>query len=211
MNWMIPHGAGEGSGTPAERVFMAESISFNKKQCFWVGEALESAETLAGDYFRVDLGDFERFPYDLQTLTNLKNQERTRRALAQVCKYEYRNRMAQFTHGRAEFYRICLQDDKILNTVRTESLSLLRPLLLYVVTHELIHVIRFSMDPKRFNLSSKEKRIEERDVHRSTYELLRPFKDPQVELLLERYRPWWGDSSGPDPEIPALDNLGNRV
>jgi len=190
---------------------MAESISFNKKQRFWVGEALEIAETLARGYFQVDLGDFERFPYDLQTLANLKGQEKTRQALAQVCKYENRNRMAPLTYGRTEFYRICLQDDRILNTIRTESLSLLRPLLLYVVTHELIHVIRFSLDPKRFYLRSQEKRIEERDVHRKTYELLRPFQDPQVELLLERYRPWWGDSNEPDPEIPALDKLGDRA
>jgi hypothetical protein len=54
---------------------MAQSVSFNKKQRFWVGEALEIAETLARDSFQVDLEDFERFPYDLQTLANLKGQE----------------------------------------------------------------------------------------------------------------------------------------
>ena len=67
---------------------MAESIFFDKKQRFWVGEALEIAETLAGAFFRVDLGDSARFPYDLQTLVNLRGPEKTRRALAQVCKYE---------------------------------------------------------------------------------------------------------------------------
>ena len=176
---------------------MAESIFFNKKQQFWVEEALEIAETLAADHLRVDLKDFEQFPYDLQTLKNLREQEKTRRALAQVCKYEYRSRKAQDRQGGTGFYRICLQDDKILNTVQTEGPSLFKPLLLYVVTHELIHVIRFSVDPKRFYLQSKEKEIEERDVHRKTYELLKPFKDPQVERLLERYQPWWEDFSGP--------------
>ncbi len=171
---------------------MAQSLFFDKKQCHWVGEVLEIAETLAGNYFQVDLEDAERFPYDLQTLENLKRQEKTRRALAQVCKYEYQNQKALFRHGRKEFYRICLQDDKILNTVRTESHSFLKSLLLYVVTHELIHVIRFSMEPKRFYLPSKEKGIEEREVHCKTYELLRSFGDRQVDLLLERYRPWWG-------------------
>ena len=171
---------------------MAQSLFFDKKQCHWVGEVLEIAETLAGNYFRVDLEDAERFPYDLQTLENLKRQEKTRRALAQVCKYEYQNKKALFRDGGKEFYRICLQDDKILNTVRTEGHPLLKPLLLYVVTHELIHVIRFSMEPKRFYLPSKEKKIEEREVHCKTYELLRSFGDPQVDLLLERYRPWWG-------------------
>jgi hypothetical protein len=190
---------------------MAESIFFDKKQRFWVGEALEIAETLAEEFFQVDLGDSARFPYDLETLANLRGLEKTRRALAQVCKYEFHKREARVRRGGTEFYRICLQDDQILNKVRTESLSLLKPLILYVVTHELIHVIRFSLDPKRFYLPSKEKRVEEKDVHRSTYEVLRSFKDPQVELLLERYRPWWGEPRGPDPEVPALDKLVKRV
>jgi len=171
---------------------MAESLFFDKKQCHWVGEVLGIAETLAGNHFQVDLEDAERFPYDLQTLANLRRQEKTRRALAQVCKYEYQNKKALFMDEGREFYRICLQDDKILNTVRTEGDSLLRPLLLYVVTHELIHVIRFSMDPKRFYLHSEEKKVEERNVHCKTDEVLRSLNDPQVDRLLERYRPLWG-------------------
>ena len=169
---------------------MAESLFFDKKQCHWVGEVLEIAETLVANDFQVDLEDAERFPYDLQTLASLRHREKTRRALAQVCKYEYQNKKL-LREGRKEFYRICLQDDKILETVRAEGRSLLRPLLLYVVTHELIHVIRFSIEPKKFFLQSKDKRIEERNVHCKTYELLRSFRDPQVDRLLERYRPWW--------------------
>jgi hypothetical protein len=73
---------------------MAESLFFDKKQCHWVGEVLETAETLAGNHFQVDLEDAERFPYDLQTLANLRRREKTRRALAQVCKYEYQKKKA---------------------------------------------------------------------------------------------------------------------
>ncbi|MDP3040534.1 MAG: hypothetical protein Q8O18_11800, partial [Deltaproteobacteria bacterium] len=66
---------------------MAESLFFNRKQRLWVGEALEIAESLAEDYFQVSLENLEQFPYDLQTLANLQSQEKTRRALAQICKY----------------------------------------------------------------------------------------------------------------------------
>jgi len=184
---------------------MAESIFFDRKQYFWVREALEIAETLAEDYFRIDLKDYERFPYDLQTLANLQVLEKTQQALAQVCKYEYYKREPFSKFNGREFYRICLQDDKILNTVQTGSSSLLRPLLIYVVTHELIHVIRFSLDPKKFYLKLQEKRIEESDVHQTTYELLKYLKDPQVGFLLECYRPWWAEG-GPDSKVPALDN-----
>ena len=187
---------------------MAESIFFNNQQRLWVGEALEIAESLAEDYFQINLGNLEQFPYDLQTLANLQSQEKTRRALAQVCKYAYHKRTPPLKRGTKEFYRICLQDDKILNTVRAEtsSLALLRPLLLYVVTHELIHVIRFSVDPRRFFLRPEEKRVEEKDVHRMTYELLKSFADPQVGLWLERYRPWW-EKYGTDAELSVLDKF----
>ena len=148
-----------------------------------------TAEELAEKHFQVDLEDCERFPFDVQTLIHLKREEKTTRALAQVCKYEYQKEV-QFQYVRKKsFYRICLQDDKILKTVNKEDAAILKPLLLYVVAHELIHVIRFSLDPGKFHLSPEEKKIEEKNVHRLTYELLRPIEDPQIETLLERYRP----------------------
>lgn len=191
---MLPREAGEVSGTLVLEVLMAQTIFFDKRELFWVREALEVAETLAENYFSLDLEDFERYPYDLRTLANLKGQEVTNRALAQVCKYEYRKNDSSRRVGGREFYRICLQDHKILKVVRAEPPSLLRSLILYVVTHELIHVIRFSTAPHRFHLHPQEREIEERDVHRTTYELLKTLEDPQVWLLLERYRPWWGKS-----------------
>ena len=65
----------------------------------------------------------------------------------------------------------------------------MKPLLLYIVAHELIHVIRFSLDPGKFHLSPEEKKIEEKNVHRLTYDLLKPIGDSRTEILLERYRP----------------------
>jgi len=177
---------------------MGQANFFKKRELFWVREALEVAETLAENYFSVDLGDVERYPYDLQTLVNLRGLEVTDRALAQVCKYECRRGASPRGLGGSEFYRICIQDHKILNAGRMEPSSLLKPLILYVITHELIHVIRFSLDPHRFHLNPKEREFEERNVHRATYELLRTLQDPQVALLLDRYRPWWGKSMEPD-------------
>lgn len=191
---------------------MAESFFFDKQQRLWVGEALEIAESLAEGYFQVNLGNLEQFPYDLQTLANLKSQEKTRRALAQVCKYEYSKTTPPLKRRTKEFYRICLQDDKILHAVwaETSSLALLKPLLLYVVTHELIHVIRFSVDPQRFFLRPEDKKVEEKDVHCVTYELLKSFNDPQVGLWLDRYRPW-REKYGPHAEQSALDRLCQRA
>jgi hypothetical protein len=168
---------------------MATSTFFDRKQRFWVGDALGTAEELAEKHFQVDLEDSERFPFDVQTLIHLKMEEKTARALAQVCKYEYQKRTRIQDDRRKSFYRICLQDDKILETAKKDGAALLRPLLLYVVAHELIHVIRFSLHPEKFHLSPGDKKIEEKSVHRLTDELLRPMGDPKMEILLERYRP----------------------
>src|SRR4030042_1099122 len=117
---------------------MATSIFFDRRQRFWVGDALGTAEELAEKHFQVDLEDCERFPFDLQTLIHLKREEKTTRALAQVCKYEYQKEVQFQAIRKKSFYRICLQDDKILKTVKKENVAILKPLLLYVVAHELI-------------------------------------------------------------------------
>jgi hypothetical protein len=168
---------------------MAASIMFDRKQRFWVGEALETSENLAERFFQVDLEDYDRFPFDLQTLAYLRGPEKTRQALAQVCKYEYKKEELSQKVKKKSFYRICLQDDKILETVSKDVASILKPLLLYIVAHELIHVIRFSLDPGKFHLSPKERKSEEKDVHRMTYDLLKSVKEPKIDILLERYRP----------------------
>jgi len=168
---------------------MAASILFDRKQRFWVGEALETSENLAERFFRVDLEDYDRFPFDLQTLAHLRGPEKTRQALAQVCKYEYKKEEVYQKVKKKSFYRICLQDDKILETASKDAASILKPLLLYIVAHELIHVIRFSLEPGKFHLNPKERKREEKDVHRMTYDLLKSVKDPKIGILLERYRP----------------------
>ena len=170
---------------------MAESIYFNKKQRTWVRESLEVAESLAADYFRVDLTDLDQFSYDLMTLAHLRGMEKTERALAQVCKYEYAVKKP-VVKGK-EFYRICLQDNRILRAAQSDFAVSLKPLLHYVVMHELIHVIRFSIDPGKFHCDSRQKRVEEKEVHRITHNCLQAFGDPKVIDLLERYRPLWDE------------------
>lgn len=180
---------------------------FNKKQRLWVGEALEIAEFLAEANLKVDLTDSTKYFYDLRTLINLQGPEKTDQALAQVCKYEYFRPKASWTRKSKDFYRICLQDDKILKAAAWQSSLFLRALILYVITHELIHVIRFSEDPHIFHLQIKEKRAEEKGVHRLTYNLLKGLNDPQVNYLLERYRPMWDEeASAPEVDLNPLTN-----
>ncbi len=168
---------------------------FTKQQRLWVGEALEIAESLAEANLKIDLTDSAKYFYDLRTLINLQGAEKTDRALAQVCKYEYLRTKSFRAKKSRDFYRICLQDDKILKAAAWESPLFLRALIIYVITHELIHVIRFSENPRIFHLQIKEKRAEEKGVHRLTYNLLKGLPEPELDELLERYRPMWDEEA----------------
>jgi hypothetical protein len=176
---------------------MAESICFNKRQRSLVADALQLAEGFTEEFFGVDLKDSHRFPYDLRTLANLHEQEKTHRALAQVCKYQFHEGSVIRPVTKREFYRICLQDNRILKAAKKDHPLLLRPLLLYIITHELIHVVRFSMEPQKFHLDASQRNWEEEFVHRTTHEILQSVRYPQMEYILERYRACW--------EGPALD------
>ncbi len=95
--------------------------------------------------------------------------------------------------GGLHFYRICLQDDRILDAVeRAHSFIRLSPLLLYIAAHELVHVIRFERGEGNFDAPEDEKSDEEEKVHRITRNLLKPATDPDLNLVLDcfsnRYR-----------------------
>jgi hypothetical protein len=84
------------------------------------------------------------------------------------------------------FYRICLQDDRILDAVeRAHSFIRLSPLLLYIAAHELVHVIRFDRGEGNFDALEEEKSDEEEKVHRITRNLLKPTIDSELNLVLD--------------------------
>ena len=60
------------------------------------------------------------------------------------------------------------------------------------VVHELVHVVRFERGEGDFDAPEEEKRGEEEKVHRITYNLLKPFTDTDLNLVMDcfsnRYR-----------------------
>jgi len=58
---------------------------------------------------------------------------------------------------------------------------------LYIITHELIHIVRFAKFLIGFDVSSKEKLKEETRVHEKTHEILRPLNVPGMQNAFEFY------------------------
>ncbi len=165
---------------------------FNTEQISLSGSTFAKAEKMAGLYFRISPAEWSDRRYDVKTLAFLEKHEVREGAFAHLCKYQSRWNPEE-KGGGLHFYRICLQDDRILDAVeRAHSFIRLSPLLLYIAAHELVHVIRFERGEGNFDATEEEKSDEEETVHRITRNLLRPATDSDLNLVLDcfsnRYR-----------------------
>ncbi|MCE5265228.1 MAG: hypothetical protein LLG97_17055 [Deltaproteobacteria bacterium] len=167
------------------RYFSPEQISLS-------GRVFAQAERLAGNYFRIAPAEWRERRYDVKTLAFLEKHEVREGAFAHLCKYQVRKE-AEEGNDRFHFYRICLQDDRILDAVeRAHSFIRLSPLMLYIAAHELVHVVRFERGEGNFDAPDEEKSNEEEKVHRITRSLLKPAMDSDMNLVMDcfsdRYR-----------------------
>jgi len=61
-------------------------------------------------------------------------------------------------------------------------------LLVYVFTHELVHIVRFCSFLKRFETSGSERDKEENIVHAKTFEILKDTSVPKLDYIFDSYR-----------------------
>ncbi len=148
--------------------------SFREHHKVCLSEALTIAEEMTSDFFKLSTSTWLRARYDILTLEDLVGEEISSHALALLAKYQGCRPGSLLKSASFDFYRICLQDHNILRTM--EAAPCIPPLSLftYILTHELVHVVRFSQFQARFEASAREKQAEEQRVHRLTWEILRP-------------------------------------
>ncbi len=161
---------------------------FEDKSLKDISEALDIAEDGTGDYYKFSFCQWKRHHYDVKTLMSLAKGEMSSYAFALLNRssriledYESKTRTR-------DFYFICLQDHRILNALERDSNLTLMSLLVYIFTHELIHIVRFCNFFQRFDISGQGKEKEERLVHATTYEILKDSSLPGMAYILESYR-----------------------
>lgn len=168
---------------------MGSLLHFGNRDIYMIEESIDLAEELVNAYFNISFDEWRNWRYDVKTLAYLSQSEITDNAFAQICKYECVKDKNSTPPVSFEFYRICLQDNKILNAVKGSPNRIeLKPLMLYIVTHELSHIVRFNKYFKNFFASPREKEWEEANVHSITYEMLKSTKDRGVNRVLDHYR-----------------------
>ena len=161
-------------------------MHFDAAQINQAAWAFSQAEKAAARYYRMSEARLKDLRYDVKTLAYLVKHEINERAFAQLCRYDYTPERRDDKGAVFSFYRVCLQDNRILDAVnRTAVFVKLPPLLLYIATHELVHVIRFDAGEGSFEASWEEKVREEQRVHSITRDMLAPLFYPGLKLILD--------------------------
>jgi hypothetical protein len=164
---------------------MPKSRRFNEDELAEVQRALALAEELTGRFYCIPGREWPRYPYEVRTRS--EDPGPGGEAFADVVRM-----VAGEERSGGEFfrerYRIRLHDEAILDAVhdRRDGIGLF-PLLVYVLTHELVHVVRFGAEFASFDAGLEERLEEEARVHGITRLILEPAGE-DVRLVAEVYR-----------------------
>jgi hypothetical protein len=150
-------------------------------------EAAIIAEEMTFDFFKLSPAHWRRSRYDILTLEGLSREEISPHAHALVAKYKGVPQNSSLQSDWFDFYRVCLQDHNILKTLESIPNLSMFPLLLYIVTHELVHVIRFSQFLALFEASEEEKAREETLVHHLTQKILQSLNYLDLSPVIRYY------------------------
>ena len=161
---------------------------FDKRDLNTVGDALDIAEDATGNFYKFSTVQWKRHPYEVKTLTSLKEDEVSKHAFALLNKGLMVISKSESRTKNRDFYFICLQDHRILKALRRDNDLTLLPLLVYIFTHELIHIVRFCNFFQRFDVSGNEKDKEETVVHATTFDILKNISLPKLDYVLDSYQ-----------------------
>jgi hypothetical protein len=165
---------------------VAGYMYFDASQISLATRAFDQAEKMAARHYRLSGDQLKGLRYDVKTLAHLDQHEINEHAFAHLCRYHYRTERSAEDETGFYFYRICLQDDRILDAVeRTSAFIKLPPLLLYIAAHEIVHVIRFVAGDENFEASPAEKDQEEQRVRAITGEMLSSISFPDLKIVMD--------------------------
>ena len=169
---------------------MNRQNAFTTREISTVNEASEMAEELVSNYYKMSASQWLRRRYDIKTLAELGDNEIVDGPFAQIIRYEGRMSEQRLGSSTYDFYKICLQDHTIKETLEQIHDLTLYPFILYIVSHELIHIIRFSKFLQNFDANADERLAEEKRVHKKTHEILKPVNLQGLDAVLAFYQQW---------------------
>ena len=163
---------------------------FGPDEIATVNSAAAMAEELVSNHYKMSASQWLKRRYDIRTLVDLEPEEIIHGPFAQIIRYEGHRRNRSLGSAAYDFYKICLQDHTILNVLAEQRQLQLFPFILYIVTHELIHIVRFTKFLQQFDAAPDDRMDEEKRVHATTHQLLVQISVPGLAEVLEFYGEW---------------------
>ena len=169
---------------------MPRPNGFGSEQIKIVNNAVAMAEELVSNYYKMSASQWLGPRYDVATLNELNREEIIDGPFAQIIRYKGQRKNTSLGSATYDYYKICLQDHTIQSTLTMTPDIRLFPFSLYIITHELIHIVRFSKFLQSFEASDQERMAEEKRVHQRTHEIIEPVQLKGLSSVLEFYNDW---------------------
>ena len=168
----------------------ASRKKFTPRQIKVVNNAVAMAEELVSNFYKMSANQWLSRRYDIKTLADLKPEEVMDGPFAQIIRYQGYREDSSLGSSSYDFYKICLQDHTIQSALADSPGMKLFPFGLYIVIHELIHIVRFSKFLQNFEASPEERMQEEKRVHARTHEILDNIRITGLSTVLKYYNMW---------------------
>lgn len=161
---------------------------FSEKDMAVIDESLRISEDIISDFFSVTSNHWLLNQYEVCTMSDMKDMDlfHEKKWFAHLLRYCKPHNEKNSAVDNLDFYKICLNDTKILEFTENGRPEKLLPLLTYVLTHELVHIIRFS---KYYCcLDAYDKDEEEGLVHAITQDILSEKQIEGMQSTLDYFR-----------------------
>ncbi len=155
-----------------------------------VNNSVAMAEELVSNHYKLSSTQLLQLNYDIKTLADLSENEIVKDHFAQIIRYAEKTKNDLSDVPVKDFYKVCIQDHSIIKTMKKMTDLDLYAFAVYVVCHELIHIIRFKRFLQYFDAPSNEKMNEEVRVHVKTHEILSGVNIKTLGPVLEFYKNW---------------------
>jgi len=170
---------------------MEKLEKFNTEQLRVIDNCIAMAEELVSNFYKMSTSQWAAScKYDIKTMVDLCPEETIFGPFAQIIRYQAQRKDSSLGSSTYDFYKICLQDHTILDVLGETPELHIYPFILYIVLHELIHIVRFSKFLQNFDASHDEMTAEEIRVHEITRQILMNIRIPGLKQVLKFYDRW---------------------
>ena len=171
-------------------LIMKKKHLFNDQQLSQIKVAASHAEELVSDEYKLTSSQWLKHTYELKTMRDLLPEEIVDVPFAQLIRYRGQKKETHLGSYAYDFYKICIQDHNIITTIKKTNDLKFYPFMLYVISHELIHIIRFSKFLQNFQATEDEKLKEEKRVHKKTHSILKNLSIDGIDPVIN-FKGWW--------------------